>query len=248
MLPDLSYGFKGCLPLGHNWYSSVFLPLAMEGSVAFRNLVLAQAAIVQAQVKGKVETPLSLEYRERVSKMLLEHSDSFSDDHSDAIIAVLPSATVLEDSDTRVKQRQLAQLNWDAAAHKIRERGGPATPTSAEKFRMLIIWSDYMFSGPSSCGMASSSTRNLSHSASDKEYMIARQEVEEECEEFITFFDVQNTLRWSKRECKGIVWHVSTSRCDTLYFSLDSHRISNLQVQMGSGKPGRAISSRLSHH
>ena len=63
VLPDLSYGFKGCLPLGHDWYSSVFLPLAMEGPVGFQNLVLAYAATVQAQVKGKVETSLSLKHQ-----------------------------------------------------------------------------------------------------------------------------------------------------------------------------------------
>jgi len=42
--------------------------------------------------------------------MLLEHSGSFPDDRSDAIIAVLLSAALLEDSDTRVEQRQLARL------------------------------------------------------------------------------------------------------------------------------------------
>lgn len=189
VMPACSYGFDRRSPHAHNWYLSVFVPEAMKGAVCFQNTILVHAANTQAWVKGLTETPASIEHRARASHMLLQHFRNSPTDTSDASISATLSAAALEDFDPRPERREYAWMHFRAAVQKVRDRGGPSALIQHNRLQMLINWSDYIFSGYNSNGPTfyfhHDPTRMPSNPS--EAHWIAKQEVEEQCEEFLTF-------------------------------------------------------------
>lgn len=189
VMPACSYGFKRRSAYVHNWYTSVFVPEAMKGAVCFQNTILVHAANTQAWVRGLTETPAALEHRARASQLLLQHFRESPTDTSDASISATLSAAALEDFDPRLERRQYAWIHFRAAVQKIRDRGGPAALFHHKRLQMLINWSDYIFSGYNSLGPTFFFHHDPTSIPSDPslQYHIAMQEVQEQCQEFITF-------------------------------------------------------------
>jgi hypothetical protein len=189
VMPACSYGFERRSPHAHNWYLSVFVPEAMKGAVCFQNTVLVHAANTQAWVLGLAETTASIEHRARASQMLLEHFEKCPTDTTDASISATLSAAALEDFDPRVERREYAWMHFRAAVQKIRDRGGPSALVQHNRLQMLINWSDYIFSGYNSSGPTFFFNHDPMSMPSDPAHahQIAAQEIQEQCEEFITF-------------------------------------------------------------
>ena len=189
VMPACSYGFERRSPHAHNWYRSVFVPEAMKGAVCFQNTILVHAANTQAWVKGLAETPASIEHRARASKMLLQHFQNCPTDTSDASVSAMLSAAALEDFDPRLERRQYAWMHFRAAVQKIRDRGGPSALAQHNRLQMLINWSDYIFSGYNSSGPTFFFHHDPVGIPSDpsRARQIAVQEIQEQCEEFITY-------------------------------------------------------------
>ncbi|EXJ81243.1 hypothetical protein A1O3_07533 [Capronia epimyces CBS 606.96] len=189
VMPSCSYGFERRSPHAHNWYLSVFIPEAMKGAVCFQNTILVHAANTQAWAKGLAETPLAIEHRARASQLLLHHYQQYPHDTSDATISATLSAAALEDFDPRIERRRYAWMHWQAAVQKIRDRGGPAALVQHNRLQMLINWSDYIFSGYNAHGATfyfdyQSSPCHLNEQEAEA---IARAEIAQQCNEFITF-------------------------------------------------------------
>lgn len=189
VMPACSYGFERRDPRAHNWYLSVFIPEAMKSPVAFQNTILVHAANTQAWVRGLTETPLAIEHRAKASEMLSHHFQRYPFDTSDAAISSTLSAAALEDFDPRTERREYAWLHWRAAMQKIRDRGGPIALEQNVSLRMLINWSDYIFSGYNGQGSSFYFDHDLSLKPSDSAHaeLIGFQEVSQQCEEFIIF-------------------------------------------------------------
>ncbi|OQU96544.1 hypothetical protein CLAIMM_02612 [Cladophialophora immunda] len=189
VMPACSYGFERRSPLAHNWYLTVFIPEAMKGAVCFQNTILVHAANTQAWVQGLPETRLAIEHRAKASQLLLHHYQQYPHDTSDATISATISAAALEDFDPRMERRVYAWMHWEAVVQKIRDRGGPAALVQNNRLQMLINWSDYIFSGYKGHGATfyfdhQSSPRHLTDQEAE---VIARAEIAEQCDEFITF-------------------------------------------------------------
>ena len=189
VMPACSYGFERRSPHAHNWYLSVFVPEAMKGAVCFQNTILVHAANTQAWVRGLSETIASIEHRDRALKMLLQHVQECPTDTSDASISATLSAAALEDFDPRKERREYAWVHFRAAVQKIRDRGGPLALMQHNRLQMLINWSDYIFSGYSSDEPSFFFHHGPMYMPSNPSHRrrIAVQEVQEQCEEFITF-------------------------------------------------------------
>lgn len=189
VMPACSYGFERRNPHAHNWYLSVFIPEAMKGAVCFQNTILVHAANTQAWVLGLDETRLAIEHRAKASQALLHHYQQFPHDTSDATISATISAAALEDFDPRLERRQYAWMHWQAVVQKIRDRGGPAALVQHNRLQMLINWSDYIFSGYNAHGATFyfDHQSSPSHSSDEEAEAIARGEIAQQCEEFITF-------------------------------------------------------------
>ena len=189
VMPACSYGFERRSPHAHNWYLSVFIPEAMKGAVCFQNTILVHAANTLAWVKGLTETALSIVHRARASQILLQHFQDSPTDTSDASISATLSAAALEDFDPRQERREYAWMHFRAAVQKLRDRGGPAALAQHNRLQMLINWSDYIFSGYSSCGPTFYFHHDPTAISSDPcvAHQIAVQEIREQCEEFIKF-------------------------------------------------------------
>ncbi|KIW96414.1 uncharacterized protein Z519_03483 [Cladophialophora bantiana CBS 173.52] len=189
VMPACSYGFERRSPLAHNWYLTVFIPEAMKGAVCFQNTILVHAANTQAWVQGLSETRLAIEHRAKASQLLLHHYQQYPHDTSDATISATISAAALEDFDPRIERRIYAWMHWDAVVQKIRDRGGPAALVQNNRLQMLINWSDYIFSGYKGHGATFyfDHQSSPSHSSDQEAEAIARAEIAEQCEEFITF-------------------------------------------------------------
>ena len=189
VMPACSYGFERRSPHAHNWYLSVFIPEAMKGAVCFQNTILVHAANTQAWVKGLAETPLAIEHRAKASQLLLHHYQKHPHDTSDATISATISAAALEDFDPRLERRQYAWMHWEAVVQKIRNRGGPAALVQHNRLQMLINWSDYIFSGYKAHGATFYFDHQSSpcHANAQEAKAIARAEIAQQCNEFITF-------------------------------------------------------------
>ncbi|KIY00192.1 uncharacterized protein Z520_03877 [Fonsecaea multimorphosa CBS 102226] len=189
VMPACSYGFERRSPLAHNWYLTVFIPEAMKGAVCFQNTILVHAANTQAWVQGLPETRLAIEHRAKASQLLLHHYQQYPHDTSDATISATISAAALEDFDPRIERRIYAWMHWEAVVQKIRDRGGPAALVQNNRLQMLINWSDYIFSGYKGHGATFyfDHQSSPSHSTDQEAEDIARAEIAEQCDEFITF-------------------------------------------------------------
>lgn len=178
----------------------------MKSAVAFQNTILVHAANTQAWVRGLSETPLAIEHRARASEMLSTHFQRHPYDTSDAAISSTLSAAALEDFDPRLERRQYAWMHWHAAVQKIRDRGGPAALEQNKSLRMLINWSDYIFSGYNSYGASFFFNHlNASHFASaDDAESAARAEVAQQCEEFIIFLKCAESLALVASNMQGV--------------------------------------------
>lgn len=189
VMPACSYGFERRSPLAHNWYLTVFIPEAMKGAVCFQNTILVHAANTQAWVQGLSETRLAIEHRAKASQLLLHHYQRYPHDTSDATISATISAAALEDFDPRMERRKYAWMHWEAVVQKIRDRGGPAALVQNNRLQMLINWSDYIFSGYRGVGATFYFDHQSSppHSDDQEAEAIARAELAQQCDEFITF-------------------------------------------------------------
>lgn len=189
VMPSCSYGFERRHPNAHNWYRDVFIPEAMKGKVTFQNTILVHAANTQAWVRGLTETELALEHRDRATSVLKEHYDMFPEDTSDAIITATMSAAALEDFDPQIERRKYAWIHWNAAMHKIRQRGGPAMLEYIPSLRKLVNWQDYIFSGYDGRGSSFYFTPDaiLDTTNDNEKKAYGRMEIRRQCEEFFTF-------------------------------------------------------------
>lgn len=206
VMPACSYGFERRSPHAHNWYLSVFIPEAMKGAVCFQNTILVHAANTQAWVKGLTETRASIEHRARASQLLLQHFQSSPTDTSDASISATLSAAALEDFDPRIERREYAWMHFRAAVQKIRDRGGPSALVQHNRLQMLVNWSDYIFSGYSSNGPTFYFHHGPTAMPSDplEAQQMAVQEIQEQCEEFITFLRCTEQLAFVQAQIRNM--------------------------------------------
>lgn len=212
VMPSCSYGFERRNPKAHNWYRDVFIPEAMKGAVTFQNTILVHAANTQAWVKKLTETPLTLEHRDRASTILSEHYQHDPHDISDAIITATMSAAALEDFDPRQERKPIAWMHWAAAMHKIRQRGGPTYLETTPSLRKLINWQDYIFSGYDGRGSSFLFTPEAGFVSSDESQrnMYGKQEVHNQCEEFLTFLKCTEhlaTVAFSQSDVPSVRQH-----------------------------------------
>ncbi|CAL5867583.1 uncharacterized protein PFLUO_LOCUS1802 [Penicillium psychrofluorescens] len=145
-MPACSYGSHFRSPKAHNWYTSVFVPEAMKGAVAFQNTILVHAANTWAWVRNETETKNTLLHRDRAVSMLREHLQNHPRDISDVAIISCLSAAALEDFDPRPGHKETSWTHMRAAREMIRARGGPAAFENT-RLGMLINWQDYILSG-----------------------------------------------------------------------------------------------------
>ncbi|KAJ5577582.1 uncharacterized protein N7459_006546 [Penicillium hispanicum] len=152
-MPACSYGTHYRSTKAHNWYTSVFVPEAMKGAVAFQNTILAHAANTWAWVHNETETPDTLLHRDRSITMLRGHLHNHPRDDSDVAIISCLSAAALEDFDPRPGHKEISWLHMRAAREMIRARGGPSAFTNT-RLGMLINWQDYILSGYETHGLS----------------------------------------------------------------------------------------------
>lgn len=145
-MPACSYGSHYRSQSAHNWYTSVFVPEAMKGDVAFQNTILVHAANTWAWVRNEAETPDTLLHRDRAVSMLREHLQNNPGVNSDVAIISCLSAAALEDFDPRPGHKEISWVHMRAARDMIRARGGPAAFANT-RLGMLINWQDYILSG-----------------------------------------------------------------------------------------------------
>jgi hypothetical protein len=145
-MPACSYGNHFRTKKAHNWYTEVFVPEAMKGSLTFVNTILVHAANTWAWVRGEKETSSTLLYRQRAISMLKYHMSNFPSDTSDNAITACMSAAALEDFDPRPGHKEISWIHMRQAQRMIRDRGGP-TAFENTKLAMLINWQDYILEG-----------------------------------------------------------------------------------------------------
>lgn len=152
-MPACSYGTHFRSLRAHNWYTTVFVPEAMKGAVAFQNTILVHAANTWAWVRNEGETADGLLHRDRAIGMLREHMHKHPGDISDVAIISCLSAAALEDFDPRPGRKGFSWMHMRAARDMIRARGGPPAFANT-RLGMLINWQDYIMSGYESHGLS----------------------------------------------------------------------------------------------
>ncbi|PYH92633.1 sigma-70 region 2 family protein [Aspergillus ellipticus CBS 707.79] len=145
-MPACSYGAHFRSRKAHNWYTAVFVPEGMKGSVAFQNTILVHAANTWVWVRNKEPDESALVHRDRAISMLREHREQNPGDISDEMIISCLSAAGLEDFDPRPGRKHISWLHMRAAREMIRARGGPSAFENT-RLGMLINWQDYILSG-----------------------------------------------------------------------------------------------------
>ena len=145
-MPACSYGSQYRSSKAHNWYTTIFVPEAMKGAVAFQNTILVHAANTWAWVRNETETSNTLVHRDRALSMLRDHLTKNPHDISDVAIISCLSAAALEDFDPRPGHKEISWVHMRAAREMIRARGGPAAFANT-RLGMLINWQDYILSG-----------------------------------------------------------------------------------------------------
>ncbi|CAG7960265.1 unnamed protein product [Penicillium olsonii] len=145
-MPACSYGSHFRTAKAHNWYTAVFVPEGMKGSVAFQNTIIVHAANTWSWVRNEGQTPNTLLHRDRAVTMLREHIAQNPHDISDVAIISCLSAAALEDFDPRPGRKEISWIHMRAAREMIRARGGPAA-FAKTRLGMLINWQDYILSG-----------------------------------------------------------------------------------------------------
>ncbi|KKK15273.1 hypothetical protein ARAM_001908 [Aspergillus rambellii] len=146
VMPACSYGAHFRSQNAHNWYIEVFVPLGLEGPVAFQNTILVHAANTRNWVRKETETVDAVAHRDKATSMLRELLERNRNDISDEAIISSLSAAALEDFDPRPGHKEISWYHMRGAQEMIRARGGPAAFRNT-RLAKLINWQDYILSG-----------------------------------------------------------------------------------------------------
>lgn len=145
-MPAVSYGHQYRSKRAHNWYTEIFVPEAMKGSLTFVNTILVHAANTWAWVRNENETDGTLRYRQLAISMLRDHMQKYPYDTTDNVITACMSAAALEDFDPRPGHKEISWIHMRHAQKLIRRRGGPIAFQNT-KLARLINWQDYILAG-----------------------------------------------------------------------------------------------------
>lgn len=196
VMPTYTHGFEGRYSRTHRWYRDVLIPEAMKGAVTFQNTVLQHAAVIQASVMGLHEKELACYHKSKAAKMLEQHCRKFPKEASDEIISATVSAAGLADLDPCVKRKRLAWHFWATAMHQIQRIGGTVALEQKSSLCKLINWYDYVLSGYDGRGSSFYFTPESTVPLPEKrdEEVYGRQELVQQCEEFLVFLGCVDQL------------------------------------------------------